>query len=266
MAGSRRGCAAPSAVMDPHAAAGRRPRCLMRKLPGGRSQRLGPARRSRARASQSPRAAADSRRGAGFADTGVARDARAGPCSRLTAGGRVSRSRTTATIVTSALDVMWGTGRRAGVDRRRRWVWTFAAVDHWNAECVGWHVCKVGSRFAALEPVAQGAPAMLRLGRGRRGPRAGAPDGSPRPVSVGPHPQPGPLLGASAPASACSKIRRPTASSNAGIALSRSRSSTAGSFEPRRRARRRRRVRRLEKLAHRTPLEAREEYELRQAA
>ena len=36
------------------------------------------------------------------------------------------------------------------------WVWTFAAVDHWNAECVGWHVCKVGSRFAALEPIAQG--------------------------------------------------------------------------------------------------------------
>ena len=36
------------------------------------------------------------------------------------------------------------------------WVWTFAAIDHWNAECVGWRVCKVGSRFAALEPVAQG--------------------------------------------------------------------------------------------------------------
>ena len=29
-------------------------------------------------------------------------------------------------------------------------------MDHWNAECVGWHVCKVGSRFAALEPIAQG--------------------------------------------------------------------------------------------------------------
>ena len=28
-------------------------------------------------------------------------------------------------------------------------------IDH-NAECVGWHVCKVGNRFAALEPVAQG--------------------------------------------------------------------------------------------------------------
>ena len=36
------------------------------------------------------------------------------------------------------------------------WAWTFAAVDHENAECVGWHVCKVGSRFAALEPLAQG--------------------------------------------------------------------------------------------------------------
>ena len=30
------------------------------------------------------------------------------------------------------------------------------AVEHWNAECVGWHVCKVGSRFAALDPIAQG--------------------------------------------------------------------------------------------------------------
>ena len=36
------------------------------------------------------------------------------------------------------------------------WVWIFAAVEHWNAECVGWHACKVGSRFAALEPIAQG--------------------------------------------------------------------------------------------------------------
>ena len=32
----------------------------------------------------------------------------------------------------------------------------FTAVDHWRAECVGWHVCKRGDRFAALEPVAQG--------------------------------------------------------------------------------------------------------------
>ncbi len=31
------------------------------------------------------------------------------------------------------------------------WGWIFPAVDHWNAECVGWHVCKKGDRFAALE-------------------------------------------------------------------------------------------------------------------
>ena len=60
------------------------------------------------------------------------------------------------TIVTSAPDVMWGTDGVRVFTADDGWVWTFAAVDHWNAECVGWHVCKVGSRFAALEPVAQG--------------------------------------------------------------------------------------------------------------
>ena len=60
------------------------------------------------------------------------------------------------TIVTSAPDVMWGTDGVRVFTAEDGWVWTFAAVDHWNAECVGWHVCKVGSRFAALEPLAQG--------------------------------------------------------------------------------------------------------------
>ena len=60
------------------------------------------------------------------------------------------------TIVTTAPDVMWGTDGVRVFTADEGWVWTFAAVDHWNAECVGWHVCKVGSRFAALEPVAQG--------------------------------------------------------------------------------------------------------------
>ena len=60
------------------------------------------------------------------------------------------------TIVTSAPDVMWGTDGVRVFTAEDGWIWTFAAVDHWNAECVGWHVCKVGSRFAALEPVAQG--------------------------------------------------------------------------------------------------------------
>ena len=60
------------------------------------------------------------------------------------------------TIVTSAPCVMWGTDGVRVFTAEDGWVWTFAAVDHWNAECVGWHVCKVGSRFAALEPIAQG--------------------------------------------------------------------------------------------------------------
>ncbi|PLY06303.1 MAG: IS3 family transposase, partial [Desulfuromonas sp.] len=33
------------------------------------------------------------------------------------------------------------------------WVWIFTAVEHWNAECVGWHVCKKGDRYAALQPL-----------------------------------------------------------------------------------------------------------------
>ena len=60
------------------------------------------------------------------------------------------------TIVTSAPYLMWGTDGVRVFTAEDGWVWTFAAVDHWNAECVGWHVCKVGSRFAALEPLAQG--------------------------------------------------------------------------------------------------------------
>jgi putative transposase len=35
------------------------------------------------------------------------------------------------------------------------WVWLFSVEEHWNSECLGWHVCKVGDRFAALEPITQ---------------------------------------------------------------------------------------------------------------
>ena len=55
-----------------------------------------------------------------------------------------------------APNVMWGTDGVAEDSRRTNgWGWIFAAVEHWNAECVGWHVCKVGSRFAALDPIAR---------------------------------------------------------------------------------------------------------------
>ena len=49
------------------------------------------------------------------------------------------------TIVTSAPDVMWGTDGVRVFTADDGWVWTFAAVDHWNAECVGWHVARWGA-------------------------------------------------------------------------------------------------------------------------
>ena len=42
------------------------------------------------------------------------------------------------TIVTSAPDLMWGTDGVRVFTAEDGWVWTFAAVDHWNAECAGW--------------------------------------------------------------------------------------------------------------------------------
>ena len=59
-------------------------------------------------------------------------------------------------VITQAPNVMWGTDGVRVFTLDNGWGWIFAAVEHWNAECVGWHVCKVGSRFAALDPIAQG--------------------------------------------------------------------------------------------------------------
>ena len=60
------------------------------------------------------------------------------------------------TITTDAPNVVWGTDgfRVQTVDEG--WVWGFIAVDHFNSECVGHHVCKEGSRFNALEPLRMG--------------------------------------------------------------------------------------------------------------
>lgn len=59
-------------------------------------------------------------------------------------------------IVTAAPNLMWGTDGVRVWTTEEGWGWIFSGVEHWNAECVGWHVCKVGSRFAALEPISQG--------------------------------------------------------------------------------------------------------------
>ncbi len=59
-------------------------------------------------------------------------------------------------ITTEAPNVMWGTDGARVWTLEDGWVWIFSAVEHWNAECMGWHVCKIGNRFAALEPIAIG--------------------------------------------------------------------------------------------------------------
>ncbi len=58
-------------------------------------------------------------------------------------------------ITTEQPDQMWGTDGVRIETVEDGWVWVFSAVDHCHAECVGWHVAKIGDRFAALEPIAQ---------------------------------------------------------------------------------------------------------------
>ena len=59
-------------------------------------------------------------------------------------------------IITHAPNLMWGTDGVRVFTVDDGWGWIFTAVEHWNAECVGWHVCKCGDRFAALQPISMG--------------------------------------------------------------------------------------------------------------
>jgi transposase InsO family protein len=59
----------------------------------------------------------------------------------------------TGKIITAAPNVMWGTDGTKVFTLDEGWCWVFTAVEHWNAECVGWHVSKNGDRFAALQPL-----------------------------------------------------------------------------------------------------------------
>jgi putative transposase len=56
-------------------------------------------------------------------------------------------------ITTSEPNIMWGTDGAKVFTLEDGWGWIFSCVEHWNAECMGWHLCKKGNRFAALEPV-----------------------------------------------------------------------------------------------------------------
>ena len=144
----------PARGAGPGGAAGQRPRCRMRSCwrpfaatwPAPRSRARGIARSTRGCGSSTGR----------VSRTRVLRVMRAQGLLSPHRGRQDDPKAHDGTIVTTAPDVMWGTDGVRVFTADEGWVWTFAAVDHWNAECVSWHVCKVGSRFAALEPVAQG--------------------------------------------------------------------------------------------------------------
>ncbi|HET9327895.1 MAG TPA: IS3 family transposase [Candidatus Eisenbacteria bacterium] len=67
----------------------------------------------------------------------------------------------TGTITTTAPNLMWGTDATRFYTERDGWCWFFGAIDHYSDDMVGWHVAKLGDRWAALEPLRQGARELL---------------------------------------------------------------------------------------------------------
>jgi len=60
------------------------------------------------------------------------------------------------TITTERPDVMRGTDATRFYPEQDGWGWFFGAIDHGVDEVVGWHVAKLGDRWAALEHLHQG--------------------------------------------------------------------------------------------------------------
>ena len=58
-------------------------------------------------------------------------------------------------IVEEAPNRTWGTDGTRLWTEEEGWGWFFGALDHSSDDVVGGHVCKVGDRFAALEPLRQ---------------------------------------------------------------------------------------------------------------
>jgi len=67
---------------------------------------------------------------------------------------RARRRRETAhdrRIITAAPNVMWATDATQITTVQDGKVWLFGVVEHWNAELLGWHVTKSGTRFEAAQ-------------------------------------------------------------------------------------------------------------------
>jgi putative transposase len=54
-------------------------------------------------------------------------------------------------IVTEAPNVMWATDATQITTVRDGKVWLFGVAEHWNAELLGWHVARRGTRFEAIQ-------------------------------------------------------------------------------------------------------------------
>jgi hypothetical protein len=57
-------------------------------------------------------------------------------------------------IITQAPNVMWATNPTQIATVQDGKVWLFGVIEHWNAELVGWHVAKRGTRFESIQGVA----------------------------------------------------------------------------------------------------------------
>lgn len=58
--------------------------------------------------------------------------------------------------ITQVPNLMWGTDSAKVFTVEEGWGWLFVAVEHWNAECWGWHSSKQGTWFAAPKPISRG--------------------------------------------------------------------------------------------------------------
>ena len=59
------------------------------------------------------------------------------------------------TIITQKPNVLWGTDGKQFFTAQEGMCWLFSVIDHYNDEILGYHICKVGNRFAAMEPIKQ---------------------------------------------------------------------------------------------------------------
>src|SRR6187455_3813013 len=66
-------------------------------------------------------------------------------------------------IITDAPNLMWATDATQITTVQDGKVWLFGVAEHWNAEALGWHVTKSGTRFEATQ--ALGMAVRQQFGR-----------------------------------------------------------------------------------------------------